>query len=251
MAKRRLGREAEHQKTNKTKRMKTRIKLAMLGALGMLASAAVFAQTPPGENSPPSGPDPRRPGMGRLGPEMHRKMLLEKYDANKDGQLDDKELSALGKDVFEGNLPPPGRGPAGPGFGPMAPGRPDRPGFGPPRPGGPPGENDGAFGPRGPRDDAGPMRKRDRRRDGSRFDGRGDLGRPPLGPGPHGLGRPDSEEGRKMMEEHRRAFLKRYDKNGDGKLDSAEREAIGKDIEEGKLPPPPPPPPPAPQPEDQ
>lgn len=41
------------------------------------------------------------------------------------------------------------------------------------------------------------------------------------------------------MEERRSEFLKKYDANGDGKLDSAEREQIGKDIEEGKLPPPP------------
>jgi hypothetical protein len=65
--------------------------------------------------------------------------------------------------------------------------------------------------------------------------------RPPFGPDPRGFGRPDSEEGRKALEEHRREFLKNYDANSDGKLDSAEREAIGKDIEDGKLPPPPPP----------
>jgi len=70
----------------------------------------------------------------------------------------------------------------------------------------------------------------------------GDVGRPPFGHGPRDFAGPDSEEGRKMLEAHRREFIKKYDVNNDGKLDSAEREAIGKDIEDGKLPPPPPPP---------
>jgi len=35
-----------------------------------------------------------------------------------------------------------------------------------------------------------------------------------------------------------RDFLKKHDANGDGRLDSAEREAIVKDIKDGKLPPP-------------
>lgn len=80
-------------------------------------------------------------------------------------------------------------------------------------------------------------------KDGDGFNRDGGPERRPFGPGPQprGFGRPDSEEGRKMLEEHRREFLKKYDANGDGKLDSAEREAIGKDIEDGKLPPPPPP----------
>lgn len=228
------------EKKKKTKLMKTRNKLAMLGALGALTSAAVFAQTPAGEDSPPLGPPRGRPGMDRPSPEAHRQVLLEKYDANKDGKLDDKELSALGKDVFEGNLPPPGRGHSGPGFGPPSPGHAGEPGFGPPRPGGPPGDFQRGFGPGGPRDGAGPRPPRDRMRDGSHFDREGGPERPSFGPAPHGFGRPDSEQGRKMLEERRRDFLKRYDANGDGKLDAAEREAIGKDIEDGKLPSPPP-----------
>jgi hypothetical protein len=208
------------------KLMKTSIKLAMIGALGVLSSAATFAQPSAGDDSsapgtPQGGPGPNRPGL-----EAHRKVLLEKYDANKDGKLDDAEFTVLGKDVFEGKLPPPRRGPVGPGeprgpgFGPRGRGGPDGSGFGSPRAGGPRGEGERDFGPRGPR--------------------MGGPEQPPFGPGPRDFVRPDNEEGRKMLEEHRREFIKKYDANNDGKLDSAEREAIGKDIEDGKLPPPPP-----------
>jgi len=34
--------------------------------------------------------------------------------------------------------------------------------------------------------------------------------------------------------------LKKYDTDGNGKLDSKEREQLGKDVENGNLPPPPP-----------
>ena len=61
--------------------------------------------------------------------------------------------------------------------------------------------------------------------------GRGEFGNAPRGRSP--------EAGRKSLETHRKEFLKKYDANGDGKLDATEREAIGRDIEEGKLPPPP------------
>jgi hypothetical protein len=205
--------------------MKATIKLAMIGALSVLAGAGTFAQTSPGENSS-AGTSQDRPGPNGPGLETHRKVLLEKYDVNKDGKLDDTECAALGKDVYEGKLPPPGRGARGPGgqhdrgFGPSGRGEPEGPGFCPPRPGGPQGEGERDFDPRG-----------------ARMNG---PDRPPFGPGPRGFGRPDSEEGRKALEEHRREFLKKYDVNSDGKLDSAEREAIGKDIEDGKLPPPPP-----------
>ncbi len=200
--------------------MKTRHTLAVLSALSLLAGAAP-GQQPPGENAPP-------PRGGPPNPELHRQRLIEKYDANKDGKLDDTEFAALGRDVFEGKLPPAGGfGPRGPGFGPPQQ-RPPRPGA-PGQPPGPPGD----FGPRQPAE------------------------RPPFGagPGPHGFGPrgrgfggpPDPAAARAMIEERRKEFLKHYDANKDGKLDAAEREAIGRDIEEGKLlPPPPAPPPPQP-----
>lgn len=186
--------------------------------------------------------------MNRPDPEAHRKALLEKYDANKDGKLDDTELTALGKDVYEGKLPPPGRGPrgpgehGGPGFGPQQQGGPDGPEFRPPGRSGPPRDGDRGFGPRGPHQSDGP-RAPQRPVERGRFGRGGSPERMPPGPERRGFGGPNSEEGRVMLENNRREFLKKYDANSDGKLDSAEREAIGRDIEDGKLPPPPPPPP--------
>ena len=225
---------------NETKKlMKTPIKLAMISMLGILTSTAGFAQSAPGNDSPPSDPPRGRPGTDRPSPEAHRKMLLEKYDANKDGKLDDTELSALGRDVFEGKLPPPNRRPRGPGFGPQGRGGPDGPGFGPPVTDGLRGERSPEFRPRGPHDGDGPRPPRGPMADRRGF-GRDGGPERRFGPGPHGFGGPNSEAGRKMLEERRREFIKQYDLNGDGKLDSAEREAIGKDIEDGKLLPPPP-----------
>jgi len=228
--------------------MKNPIKLAMIGALGLLTSTVTFAQTAPGEDSSSQSPPRGRPGSERPGPEAHRKVLLEKYDANKDGKLDDTELTALGRDVFEGKLPPPGRGPGGPderggpGFRPQGRGGADGPGFGPAGQGGPQREGERNFRPRGRHDADGPRPPHGQMADRRDFGRDRGADRRSFGPGPRGFGRPDSEEGRKMLEEHRREFLKKYDTNGDGKLDPAEREAIGKDIEDGKLPPPPMPP---------
>ncbi|MDW8307939.1 MAG: hypothetical protein RMK20_01045 [Verrucomicrobiales bacterium] len=190
--------------------MKTQIQLRLLSALAALAGATALAQPAPGDN-------PLPPRDGPPNPEMHQQRLLQKYDANKDGKLDDAEFATLGRDVFEGKLPPGGgRGPRGPGFGPPG----ERP------PGAPPGPPEGV----GP----------EARPDGPPFG-------PGPGPGPRGFGPqrrgfggpPDPEAHRAMIEERRKEFLKGYDKNNDGKLDAAEREAIGRDIEEGKLPPPP------------
>lgn len=184
----------------------------------MVAGATALAQPAPGDDPPP-------PRGGPPDPERHRQRLIERYDANKDGKLDDVEFAALGRDVFEGKLPPQGgRGPLGPRLGP---------------PGGPPPDAGVAGPPPGPPPGFGPP---------------GRPAQPPFGPGPgpgpRGFGPqrrgwggpPDPEGARKMLEERRKEFLKRYDKNNDGKLDAAEREAIGRDIEEGKLPPPPLPP---------
>ncbi len=250
MAERQQARDAEKQKRELTITMKTPIKLAMIGALGVLTSTASLAQPNPGDDASPPNPTRNRPGFDGPGPAAPRQVLLEKYDANKDGKLDDKEFSNLGKDVFEGKLPPPGRGP-GPGF----PGERSGRGFGPQRRGGPDGPEFGASerpGPRGDRDRI-PSPREDRMSDGpgprsGRMMDRGSIGedggpdRPPMARGPRGFGRPDSEEGKQMAARHRQEFIKKYDANGDGKLDAPEREAIGKDIEDGKLLPPPLPP---------
>ena len=233
--------------------MKTNNTLTLIGTLGMLAGAAL-AQPAPSDNSSQLPPQ-NRFGGGRPDPEMRRKMLTEKYDANKDGTLDDSELATIGKDVVEGKFgPPPGqgrRGPegqSGPGFGdgPRGQGsgefdgeRPPglrgqgQPGFG----GRPPsGAGDGGapgLGQRGGREGGLPPRRSQMMdRDGGPEGGQ-------FGVGPRGPAGPNAEFGRKGMEMRRREFIKKYDANGDGKLDSTEREAIGRDIEEGRLPPPP------------
>jgi len=129
------------------------------------------------------------PGGGMRGPnpEALHKMLLDRYDANKNGKLDDDEYIQIGKDVESGKLhlgPPPGarmggqamggfRGPGGPGMGgPGAPGM-DGPGMGgpgrPPGPGGP-----GMAGPGGPPP--------------------GSFGNPPPGPPPGGPPQSDSPQ---------------------------------------------------------
>ena len=233
--------------------MKTTKTLALIGALGMLAGAAL-AQPAPGDDSAQL-PSQGHFGGGRPDPEMRRKMLTEKYDANKDGKLDDSELAAIGKDVVEGKFgPPPGqarRGPdgqGGPGIGdgprgqgpggfdgerPPGPRRQDQPGFGGQGPWGPDGEGASGLGQRGPREGGLAFRR------GQMMDREGGPERGQFRPGPRGPGGPNTELGRKAMEEHRREFIKKYDANGDGKLDPSEREAIGRDIEDGKLPPPP------------
>jgi hypothetical protein len=231
--------------------MKTTKTLALIGTLGMLAGT-VFAQPSPGDNNNQQPPTDR-PGAGRGNPELRRKMLIEKYDANKDGKLDDTELAALGKDVLEGKFgPPPGpgrRGPdgqGGPGFkgGPRAQAQGRVDGDRPPvarGQGGPGFEGGRASGPQG---DA-PQ--------GLRPEGGPEAGiapKPPLmdrdgGPdrGQFAPGLGDSsgqhrEFARKSIEAQRHELIKKYDSDGDGKLSASEREAIGRDIEDGKLPPP-------------
>lgn len=232
--------------------MRTQTTLALLGAMGLLAGVAC-AQPAPDDAAAPSAPE-GRPGAGRPDPEMHRKMLTEKYDANKDGKLDDAEFAALGKDLWEGRLRPPmapGRpGPEGQrgtpgtrdfhrGKGPEGseralPPRPRAPGFeGRGQPGLPP-ERAGSYAPE--EREGAPRRPLAMNREGS--PPRSEFGNAPRGR--------SSEMARKPLETHRKEFLKKYDANGDGKLDAPEREAIGRDIEEGKLPPPPLAPPQAP-----
>ena len=261
--------------------MKTIKTLALIGGLGLLAGAAL-AQPSPRDNSAPQPPQDRS-GAGRPDPEMRRKMLLEKYDANKDGRLDDTERAAIGRDVEEGKFGPPQgmnrRGPdgqGGPGFGggPRAQGPGgfdgDRPpaargqggasaggaprgqgpggfdGERPPRVGGQGGGNfDGPQPPRAPREGQQPFGQGGGREGGDAAhrapmpDREGGPERGQFGPGPGGPGGQGRELGRNAIESHRREFIKKYDVDGDGKLNSAEREAIGRDIEEGKLPPPP------------
>jgi len=54
------------------------------------------------------GPRPGGPGAG---PPRPPKELLDKYDLNKDGKLDEKERAALQKDIEDGKIQPPPGGP--------------------------------------------------------------------------------------------------------------------------------------------
>jgi hypothetical protein len=134
----------------KGKQMKIKTSLALFSALGLLTTAAV-AQPGPDQDSPAGGPPrqnrdrPQRPM--RFDPEARKQALLDKYDTNKNGKLDDSEYIAIGKDVENGSLPPWMAGPpqGGPRFGNgRGPGGPNGPGG----PGGPGGRNGPGFGPR-------------------------------------------------------------------------------------------------------
>jgi hypothetical protein len=107
-------------------KMKEVIKHALVGALGVGLASVALAQA----SEEPKSPERTAPGgFGFRGPP---KEILEKYDLNKDGKLDDKEREALHKDVEEGKAPPPpfARGPRGPGWQGQGAG-PGGPGFGP------------------------------------------------------------------------------------------------------------------------
>lgn len=100
--------------------MKPFSKLLLLGALGLgLAGSAGFAQTD--TNQAPAEPPPPPPPGHHLS--LLLTNLLDKYDVNKDGILDQTELATLKQDVADGKLPPPPqmrgpRGPGAPGMGP-------------------------------------------------------------------------------------------------------------------------------------
>jgi hypothetical protein len=82
---------------NRKKNMKTIKTLALAGALGLgMASGALYAQDTAGEGNLPGGP--------RFGPP---KEILEKYDVNKDGKLDETERAALHQDIVDGKIQPP------------------------------------------------------------------------------------------------------------------------------------------------
>jgi Ca2+-binding EF-hand superfamily protein len=93
--------------------MKTRSKLLLIAALGLgLARSAVFAQTD-ATNQPPVEPPPGPPPAHHLSQLLTN--LLDKYDANKDGILDQTELATLKQDIESGKIAPPPGGPRGPG----------------------------------------------------------------------------------------------------------------------------------------
>ena len=214
--------------------MKTTRILALVNVLAALTGSVALAQTAAPDQPASQNPTQDMRGPNRPNPEARRKALLDKYDTNKDGKLDDAELAAIGRDVEQGNNEPRllgvrprggmgpgpqfrgGRGPLGPGqrggrgpgfgLGPQGPG----PGFGPGLQARGPGFGRGPMGPRG---------------------GQG----PGFGPGQMG---PGGGRGQGFGPRHDE-LLQKYDVNHDGQLDETERATIRKEIEDGKLQPPP------------
>src|SRR5215472_13316925 len=73
------------------------------------ASAALLTLDKNGDGilTPDEFMGPRPAGPGGFGPP---KEILDKYDVNKDGKLDDTERAALEKDIADGKLPAPPAG---------------------------------------------------------------------------------------------------------------------------------------------
>jgi len=99
------------------------------GQLDQTELATLRKDIEDGKIGPPGGMrgrgpgGPGGPGMGGPGgPGRIPQDLLDKYDVNKDGKLDETERAALDQDMRDGKLPPPPgagqRGRRGPGQGP-------------------------------------------------------------------------------------------------------------------------------------
>ena len=84
--------------------MKAHTKLVLLLTLGLsLAGAGAFAQSDNGAPPPGQPPGRRPPPIGQVLLE-----LLNKYDANHDGTLDQTEMAALKQDIQDGKIQPRG-----------------------------------------------------------------------------------------------------------------------------------------------
>lgn len=196
--------------------MKKTTKLALLATLTLtLAGLTAQAQTEPAAPQPPQAP-PGPPAMGRMLPG-----LLDKYDVNKDGILDQQELANLKKDAEQGKLMPPGQPPFGRGM--------RGPGFGQGGPGGP------GFGPGQPPKEV--LDKYDTNQDGKLDENeRAALHKdiqegkvqPPFGRGQRspGFGPPPTAQG----------ILEKFDADKDGKLDATELNAFLKSMPRGRGP---------------
>ncbi len=91
------------------------------GQLDAAELAALRKDIEEGKLPPPPG---GRVGRGPGGPPPLPKDILDKYDLNHDGKLDESERAALQKDIREGKVQLPFRGPGpggpgGPGFRPL------------------------------------------------------------------------------------------------------------------------------------
>jgi Ca2+-binding EF-hand superfamily protein len=103
--------------------MNTRPKLALWLAIGSLLSASVQAQT----DNPDPTPGQAQPNRPNPPPPFGQALMdvLQKYDTNHDGQLDQNEMAALQQDIADGKVRPPGLrrrgGPGGAGGPPWLP----------------------------------------------------------------------------------------------------------------------------------
>src|SRR5512140_1195341 len=77
-------------------------KVALMSSLGLLLTVGV-APAQPGPGGSPRGPRPQHEPMQHQG----LLSLLDKYDINKDGQLDASEMATLKADVESGKIAPP------------------------------------------------------------------------------------------------------------------------------------------------
>ncbi|MBI2929812.1 MAG: hypothetical protein HYY24_29485 [Verrucomicrobia bacterium] len=222
--------------------MKIQTKFAAVSAFTVVLSGTfLFAQPSPG---------PRGPRAGRPEMQAHRQQILDTYDVNKDGQLDESERATLHADIAAGKVQPPAgrgrRGPGGPGpelvkqydangdgvldeteratlHADIAAGKVQPPGGG------------GRRGPGGPSPEL--VKQYDANGDGvldetERATLHADIeagkverpaGRGPRGPGGPGGRGPNPE------------LVKQYDANGDGVLDETERAALRADVQSGKI----------------
>src|SRR4029077_5816695 len=100
MAIRHIMRAVEAKRKQTKSAMKKSIKLALLAAVGVaLTSLPALAQSDVGGQAPaqpPGGPPHAPPRLEQL-----LTHLLEKYDVNKDGVLDQTELAALRQDIAD------------------------------------------------------------------------------------------------------------------------------------------------------
>ena len=107
--------------------MKRTTTLSLIAAIAIaLAGLVAYAQSDPAGQPPAQGIG--APRHGPPNPGQMIKNLLDKYDVNKDGILDQSEMAALRKDIDDGKIGPPGPGDRGP----RGPGAPGGQGFGPP-----------------------------------------------------------------------------------------------------------------------
>ena len=190
-------------------------KLALVAALGVallgITARAQSDNADPAPGPPPGGPPPGPPRLEHL-----LQQLLDRYDTNKDGGLDQNELAALRQDIADGKIqlpPPPGApGPHGPG---------------------------GPWLERLPKEI---LDKYDVNKDGKLdeteraalrqdiADGKIQLP-PPPGPGPAGLGHPG------FHPLTAKEIIEKYDTDKDGKLDETELAAFLKDMHQHRPPP--------------